>query len=247
MLSNKLLEQHLNKVGYYQCPTTPGLWRHKWRSILFYLIVYDLSIEYVCKRHANHLRDILLKHYELTEDWYGSEFAGIDLTWDYTNRTCGLSIKHYIKNLLLKWGHTIPSKPQHAPFRHATINYGAKLQFTNSPDASPKLDDTGIKRIQAIIGALLYYGRAVDKKLLFALSKLGSTQAASTKLTKTDLSQILDYLSTYPDDGILYRSSAMIHAAHSDAAYLNASCACSRAGAHIILSKNTPSHAVTCL
>ena len=87
---------------------------------------------------------------------------------------------------------------------------------------------------------LLYYGCAVDIKLLVALSKLGSTQAAATELTKTDLSQLLDYLSTYPDDGILYCSSAMILSAHSDAAYLNVSCACGRAGAHIMLSDNTP-------
>ena len=151
-----------------------------------------------------------------------------------------MSIKSYIKNLLLKWGHTIPSKPQHAPICHATINYGAKQKFTNSPYTRPKLDNTGIKRIQAVGGALLYYGRVVDNKLLVALSELGFTQAAATKLTKADLSQLLDYLSTYPDDGILYRSSAMILAAHSDAAYLNVSRARSRAGAHIMLSENTP-------
>ena len=154
--------------------------------------------------------------------------------------TCRLSINNYIKNLPLKWGHTIPYKPQHSHFCHAPIIYGAKHQFANSPDASPKLDNTGIKQVQAIIGALLYYGRAVDNKLLVSLSELGSTQAASTELTKTDLSQILDYLATYPDNGILYQSSAMILSAHSDAAYLNVSCACSRAGAHIILSDNTP-------
>ena len=196
MLSNKLLEKRLNKAGYYQCPTTPGLWLHKWRPILFCLIVDDFGIEYVGKRHADHLRDILLKHYELTQDWSGSRLSGIDLTWDYTNRTCCLSINNYIKNLLLKWGHTISSKPQYAPFCHAPIIYGAKQKFANSPAASPKLDDTGIKRLQAIVGALIYYGRAVDNKLLVALSKLGSTQAAATELTKTDLSQILDYLST---------------------------------------------------
>ena len=94
MLSNKLLEQRLNKAGYYQCPTTPSLWRHKWRPILFCLIVDDFGIKYVGKRHADHLQDILLEHYELTQDWSGSRFAGIELTWDYTNRTCRLYIKN---------------------------------------------------------------------------------------------------------------------------------------------------------
>ena len=191
MLSNKLLEQRLNKAGYYQYPTTPGLWRHKWRPIFFCLIVDDFGIKYVRKRHVDHLCNILLKQYEITQDWSGSRFAGIFLTWDYTNRTCRLSTKNYIKNLLLKWGHTISSKPQHSPFCHAPIIYGVKQQFSHSPDASPKLDNTGIKRVQAIVGALLYYDRAVDNKLLVALSELGSTQAASTELTKTDLSQLL--------------------------------------------------------
>ena len=87
MLSNKLLEQRRNKAGYYQCPTTPGLWHHKWRSILFCLIVDDIGIEYVDKRHADHLRDILLEHYETIQDWSGSQLAGIKITWDYSNRT----------------------------------------------------------------------------------------------------------------------------------------------------------------
>ena len=97
MLSKNLLEQRLNKAGYYQCPTTPSIWRHKWRPILFCLIVDDSGIEYFGKHLDDHLRNILLKHYELTQDWSGSRFANIDLTWDYTNRTFRLSIKHYIK------------------------------------------------------------------------------------------------------------------------------------------------------
>ena len=97
MLSNKLLEAGLNEAGYYQCPTTPGLWRHKWRPILFCLIVDDFDIEYVDKHHADHLRDTLLKHYEITQDWTVSRFSSIDLAWDYSKRTCRLSIKNYIK------------------------------------------------------------------------------------------------------------------------------------------------------
>ena len=100
--------------------------RHLWRHILLCLISNDFGIEYVGKRHANHLRSFLLEHYELTQDWSGSRFAGIDLTWDYTKRTFLLSIMNYIKNLLLKWGPTIPSKTQHAPFQHVPIIYGAR-------------------------------------------------------------------------------------------------------------------------
>ena len=72
MLSKKLLEQRLNKAGYYQCPATPGLCRNKWCHILLCLIADDFGIEYVGKRHADHLRKILIEHYELAQDWSGS-------------------------------------------------------------------------------------------------------------------------------------------------------------------------------
>ena len=44
-LANDLLETCLNVHGYYQCATTPGLWKHKWRQLMFVIIVYDFGIE----------------------------------------------------------------------------------------------------------------------------------------------------------------------------------------------------------
>ena len=47
-------------------------------------------------------------------------------------------------------------------------------------------------------------------------------------------------MDTYPNDGILFRKSDMILAAHADAGFLNESRARSRSGAHIFLSENEP-------
>ena len=47
-------------------------------------------------------------------------------------------------------------------------------------------------------------------------------------------------MSTYPNDGILFRKSDMILAAHADARFLNESRPRSRAGAHKFLSENEP-------
>ena len=51
---------------------------------------------------------------------------------------------------------------------------------------------------------------------------------------------MLDYLATYPNDGIVYRSRNMILAAHSDAGFHNESKGRSQAGAHIFLSEDNP-------
>jgi hypothetical protein len=43
MLANNLLTTRLGTKGYYQCATMLGLWHHKWRPIMFVLIVDDLA------------------------------------------------------------------------------------------------------------------------------------------------------------------------------------------------------------
>ena len=47
-------------------------------------------------------------------------------------------------------------------------------------------------------------------------------------------------MATYPDDGILFRRSDIILAAHADEEFFNKSKVRSRAGAHIFLSENEP-------
>ena len=83
-------------------------------------------------------------------------------------------------------------------------------------------------------------GRAVNNKLLVVLSSIGAQQAAATEDTAAAIEQLLDYVATYPNDGILFRKSDMILAAHLDAGFLNESRYRSRAGAHIFLSENEP-------
>jgi hypothetical protein len=129
-LANDLLRKRLNAGGYHEAATTTGLWRHTWRPIQFVLIVDNFGVEYVGKQHARHLLDILSHHYEMSEDWKGNKFAGIDLAWNYAprhrDRTCRLSMDGYIRDLLLWDGHKPPTKPQHSPHQHREIIFGAK-------------------------------------------------------------------------------------------------------------------------
>ena len=55
ILANNQLTELLEPKGYYQCRHTPGLWRHKWRPILFSLVVDDFGIKNVGKEHDDHL------------------------------------------------------------------------------------------------------------------------------------------------------------------------------------------------
>ena len=85
-LSNYILRILLKKSGYYEATTTPGLWRHKLHPIIFGLIVDNFGIEYVGKRHTQHLLHTLQEHYTITIDCEEKKFAGVDLDWKYADK-----------------------------------------------------------------------------------------------------------------------------------------------------------------
>jgi hypothetical protein len=69
LLDNQLVQKRLAPFGYYPARHTPCMWLHKTRSKAFSLIVDDFAVKYMGKHHADHLRDALLRSYELTTDW----------------------------------------------------------------------------------------------------------------------------------------------------------------------------------
>jgi len=95
--------------------------------------------------------------------------------------------------------------------------------------------------IQQIIGAFLYYGRAVDLTILKALNSLSTQQAVPTEQTERYVKQFLDYLATHPHAKIRYFTSDMILQLHTDAAYANKSRSRSTAAGHFSLGKQ-PTH-----
>ncbi len=165
---------------------------------------------------------------------------GIHIKWDYANCCCRISMPGYIENLLIKFKHPHPHKPRLSPYKCLPISYGAKAQLTPEADTSELLDEHRKRRIQEIVGSLLYYARVVNNKLLVALSAIVARQAFATIATEQAVHLLLDYVATYPADGIVYRSSDMILCAHADASFLNETNSRGRVGAHIFLSENDP-------
>ena len=76
--------------------------------------------------------------------------------------------------------------------------------MAQNEDTSRFLDDKVIKGVQGIVGALLYVGIAVDNKPLVAFSAIGYQQTAATVETAEEIEQPLDYVATYPENGIIF-------------------------------------------
>jgi hypothetical protein len=117
LLANQLLQTRLAPFRYYPARHTPGLWLHKTRPISFTHVVDDFAVKYLGKQHAEHLRNALLRTYELTTDWTATVYSGMTLKWDYKKRTCNIFMPGYVSNVLSKFQHNAPKHPQHTPSR----------------------------------------------------------------------------------------------------------------------------------
>ena len=245
-LANQLLRQRLAPAGYFEVPHTPGLWKHVTRPIQFSLIVDDFGVKYVGEEHAQHLLKHLKHSYTVSEDWTGSLYAGITLDWDYEKRTLGISMPKYIPKLLQRYAHNKPARPQHSPHPAPPKKYGAEAQTPVPTDDSHLLPKERIRRIQAIVGSILFYARAIDNTVLVALSSIAMSQAKATENTENIVEQLLDYLATHPNASVLYRASDMILNIHSDASYLNEPNGRSRvAGFYFLGSSSLPGQPIT--
>jgi hypothetical protein len=238
-LANQQLTTHLAKYGYIPTAHTPGLWRHLQRPIIFSLVVDDFGIKYVNKEDAEHLLTSLRAKYVITTDWDGTLYCGLKLKWDYLARTVQLAMPGYIEAALNKFQHSAPNKPQHAPHAWAQPVYGQTIQEPIPIDTSPLLDTTAIKRLQQIVGTLLYYARAVDSSMLVALGTIAEEQTKGTNNTEAAAAQLLDYAATHPDATIQYNASDMVLHIDSDASYLSMPQASSRAGGYFYLSNQS--------
>jgi hypothetical protein len=137
----------------------------------------------VGEEHANHLIQVLKEHYEITEDWAGTKYLGIDLDWDYAKREVHLSMKKYVQNALHRFQHEPPKRKQNQPYPHVPVEYGAKTQFVRPEDDSPQLGKDDKQFIMQVTGVFLYYAQAVDGTMLTALSAIASEQANPTANT----------------------------------------------------------------
>ena len=200
------------------------------------------DVDYLCKAlTANTNPETGKPMFEITVDHEGKRFCGLFMDWDYEKRLVHCSaIPGYVATALKGFKHSKPAKPQHQPYPHNPKQYGAKAQYAEPEDTSPKLSKEDKKFIQEVTGTFLFYARAVDPSMLVALGSLASEQADPTERTMQKCMQFLDYAATQEDAVITYRKSNIVLAIHSDALYLSEPKARSRAGGHFFLSEDEP-------
>ncbi len=213
-LNQTRLIQHLKENGYTQCPNTPCLFRHHTREIMFCLVVDDFGVPYKTQADADHLIHTLEKYdYKLKGRPLGDVYLGMTISFDRPNKTVSISMPEYVKKMLQRFrpqfllpGH----RPSRTPGVYIAPSFSKKPQ-TVFIDKSEKLSPSLITELQAIIGTLLYYARAVGPTLLSIANKLVSQQANATRRILNAANRALSYCAAYSNNQIVHHACNMAH------------------------------------
>jgi hypothetical protein len=235
ILANKKLRRKLAPFGYYECVKTQGLWKHESWPLAFTLVVDNFGVKYESKDDVDHLIASIKSTNKLTKDWTGNLYCGISLDWDYINQTVDTSMPGYIKKKLQEYNHVLPGCMQACQHSPEPKKFGANAQTPLAVDSSLLLNEKGLKRVQKIIGSILYYARAVDITVLIALSAITVEQTKATVKTMGRCIQLLDYLASNSEVKVRYYASNMVINIHLDASYLLETKARSRPCGHFFM------------
>jgi hypothetical protein len=233
-LSNLRLVSLLQAFDFFQT-NTPGLFRHSTRPITFVLVVDDFGVKYHHPSDFAYLVSCLSTLYHVKAHPIASSFLGFSLSHNRSSRTFTVSYPGYVSTLLTRLR---PSGITHtsSPSIYIPPSYGsAAPQCPTTLDNSPPATPCQAKELQIAIGYLLYYGRAVDARVLPATCALASEQASPTAATIVRLDRLLGYTAAHPNGRKIFRASDMVLRCFSDASYLSRPRAGSVAGGHHFL------------
>ena len=88
------------------------------------------------------------------------------------------------------------------------------------PDKINILDKKFTKRIQSIVGTMLYYSCSVYPTMLQSINEIPRVQSKPTKDTKEKAKMLLYNAATYPNEVIRYKASNMVLRVDSDVVYI---------------------------
>ena len=217
-LAQRRLVDHLAKHDYHET-TTPCLFRHSTNGTTFALVVDDFSVKYSTQETADHLISALCELHETKIDWTGAKYIGFTIQFHRDKKTVTLSMPAYIAKVLQRFG---PSKLSGAssPSIYTPPSYGARTQLATE-DTSPSLTHAAAKRIQEIVGSLLFHARGVDPTILPTVNLLASLQSSPTQNVADIAERLLQYCSRYPNNELVYHVCNMTLFIQVDASYLD--------------------------
>jgi hypothetical protein len=190
-------------------------------------VVDDFGVSYSNQADVDHLIATLKANdYLLAIKDDGNTYLGMTIKFNTKLNKVNISMPGYLEKALARFRlhYLLPShRAARSPGRYIPPNCGSKLPQLASEDPTDFLSPEQKKEIQAIVGAILYYARAVDHTLLPIANEIASQQAAPTQAVLKAANRVLSYCAAHLNNATTYHSYDMILHGLADASYLSPS------------------------
>ena len=107
-------------------------------------------------------------------------YIEIALKWDYEKYTVQISMPGYVCASLRSFQHKKPKRSQYLSYPWTQPIYGENNQMISEKSPAEELNENNQKRLQKIVGKLLYYTIAIDPPMLMAINSLAALQKKPT-------------------------------------------------------------------
>ena len=170
---------------------TPGRWHHETHKTTFTLCVENFGIKYFSKDYGHHLINTVENYYNVTVDWEGKLYCGINLKWNHKKVYLNVYMDNYDRRDL-HWSKTTQK------YTTRTSPYGHNISQKPTPTSTAApLDTKGKRRVQYIAGNLIYYYK-IDPCIKPEQNEIPTKQSDPTKDTLSKTNMLRDYLDNYP-------------------------------------------------
>ena len=123
-------------------------------------------------------------------------YIGINLNWDYVNRTVTLSMPKYVRKALHKFQQILMGDKEYSPCICAQFQYGQKIQYADPLDLFEYFSYKETNLIQPCFGSFLYYEIAINNTIITDLSNISLEQSKATKHTVKQVAKLLNSLAS---------------------------------------------------
>ena len=147
---------------------------------MFTLIVDDFGVKVTSEGNATHIIDTIQKYYKIKIEREGKHYLGMDLEWDYIKRTLEVAMQGYVQSAYKQFNHKKTKQPVHGPTKFTPPKYGAKIQHSEE-DLPRPMKPQERKLLEKVVDFPLYYVRAEDVTMMYALNELASQISKVTK------------------------------------------------------------------
>ena len=178
--------------------------------------VDDFGIMYTNEADARKMLKVLEDNgYIIKVDWEGKKYCGMNINHDRINRTLTIDAGNMAQDILERFGMT-ECKGADSPLKYIAPKYGQSKQYSEADQSTP-LNEDEVKRLQQIIGCLIFLAFTVRYDIVTAVCIVSAMQGKPTKKVLEAAHHILRYLKKHPKRGITFYPTNYKFIVYSDA------------------------------